>query len=94
MTKSDHPPNHVEVAVLTTSGRWPATGFERTPSHQKVKVALDHAARELHLADTSGWVATVGGQEIAVESTYVDNHLTGQVIIDYGPRTGGGGEGA
>ncbi len=94
MTESNHPPNHVNVAVLTTSGRWPAHGFESTPSNQKVKVALDHAARALHIVDTSGWVATVGSREVAIGSSYVENHLTGEVLIDYGPRAGGGGTGA
>jgi hypothetical protein len=83
--------NFVEVAVVTTSGSYPHSGFERTPIHQKISVILKKAARELHISDTSDWVATIDDQEIDPAKTYLELNLHGQVEIDYGPREGGGG---
>lgn len=91
MSKPDPLPNHIGVAVVTTSGRWPAAGFESVPSHQKLQVALEHAARALHLVDTSGWLATFSGRELAIDASHLENDLSGHVVIDYGPRAGGGG---
>lgn len=81
----------VQVAVVTTSGTYPKTGFEKTPVHQKVKVILKQAATKLGIADTTDWVATVDDKVIDPESTYLENHLHGKIEIDYGPREGGGG---
>lgn len=81
----------VGVAVVTTSGSYPAEGFEKTPSHQKVEIILKKAARKLNITDTSGWVAMVGDAEIDPNTTYIDNGLHGRIEIDYGPREGGGG---
>jgi hypothetical protein len=83
--------NHIGVAVMTTSGRWPATGFDRAPSHQPVKVQLAEAARHLGLVDTSKWIARVGTKELNVAASYIDNGLATEVEIDYGPREAGGG---
>jgi len=83
--------NHVEVVVVTTSGRYPATGTNRVASHQPVQVELKKAADALHIVDTAGWIARVDGREIDPNKSYIDNHLTGTVTIDYGPREGGGG---
>ncbi len=80
-----------QVAVVTTSGSYPATGFEKTPVHQKISVILKKAAHELHISDTADWIATVNEQEIDPEKTYLEVNLNGQVEIDYGPREGGGG---
>lgn len=83
--------NHLEVAVLTTSGSYPEHGFEKTPSHQKVKVILKKAADKLGIVSTENWIAKVQGREINPDLSYDENHLTGKVTIDYGPREGGGG---
>jgi hypothetical protein len=83
--------NHIEVAVVTTSGRWPATGFDRVPTHQPVKVELADAARHLGIVNTSNWIARVGTKELNVAASYKDNGLATQVEIDYGPREAGGG---
>lgn len=83
--------NFVEVAVVTTSGSYPETGFERTPIRQKISVILKKAANKLKITDTTNWVATVNDQEINVDATYVDLGLRGKVEIDFGPREGGGG---
>lgn len=83
--------NFVEVAVVTTSGSYPKNGFERTPIRQKISVILKKAANKLGITDTSDWVATVGEGEVNADSSYLDNGLSGEVEIDYGPREGGGG---
>lgn len=80
-----------EVAVVTTSGSYPATGFEKTPVHQKVEVILKKAANKLNITDTTDWVAIVNESEIDFGQTYLELGLHGQVEIDYGPREGGGG---
>lgn len=81
----------VDVAVSTTSGRWPHSDFEQVPAHEPVRVVLDKAGRELKLTDTSNWVVEVDGQTIRPNSSYDDNGLQGQVVIDWGPGHGGGG---
>jgi len=83
--------NHIEVAVVTTSGRWPTTGFDRVATHQPVKVELADAAKHLALVSTSNWVARVGTKELKIEASYLDNGLATQAEIDYGPREAGGG---
>jgi hypothetical protein len=87
----DKPENHVLVAVATTSGSWPKEGFETVPSHQKVSVFLKKAVAKLEIVSTDGWVAKVDNKEIDIEKSYLENHLTGQITIDYGPKEGGGG---
>jgi hypothetical protein len=92
MTKPDDPkPNHLLVAIVTTSGSYPDAGFDEVPENQPVKVELDRAAHELHITNTTGWIATVGGNELHVEQSYAANHLHGTVEISYGPRETGGG---
>lgn len=87
----DHP-NHLDVAVLTTSGSWPATGFEKASVNEKVRHVLQQAARHLHLAGTDDWIATVGGQTLNVDESFRANGFTsGAIQIDFGPRQGGGG---
>ena len=84
-------PNHIEVAVITTSGSWPAEGFESVPLNQPVKTQLQQAAKKLELADTSNWIAKIGLRELDASKSYEANNLSGKVEIDYGPREGGGG---
>lgn len=84
--------NHVEVAVLTTSGRWPARGFEKVSVNEKVRHVLQQAARHLRIASTDDWIATVGAQTLNVDESFRANGLTtGEIQIDFGPRQGGGG---
>jgi hypothetical protein len=93
MTQEHNRPEErfVEVTVVTTSGTWPSSGAEQVPIHQKVRVQLEKAARYLEITNTDGWIATVGGREIDIEKSYLDNQLSGTVVIDFGPRQGGGG---
>ena len=81
----------IEIAVVTTSGTYPSEGYNRTPTHQKVRVELEKAAKELKITSTDGWFAEVGGKEIDVEKSYLDNGLSGKIFINWGPRHGGGG---
>lgn len=85
------PEPHVQVQVVTTSGKYPEGGFDEVPANQKVRIQLDKAAKHLHIADTTGWLAMIGDRELNVDLSYRENGLTGKVIIDYGPREGGGG---
>ncbi len=97
--KNEHHPDHgqqhdekfIEVAISTTSGFYPSTGYERVPVHQKVEVELHRATKALKLADTAGWVASMNKSPIDPSRSYEDNGLKGQVDIDWGPREGGGG---
>jgi len=94
MSNDDHKPHHVLVAVLTTAGTYPAHGFDELPENQPIKVVLEDAAKALKLTNTNTWVAKVGGKEIDVAKSYADDHLTGKVEINYGPRETGGGASA
>lgn len=89
--QAGNPDSHVDVAVVTTSGRYPAQGTNRVAAHEPVSVELKKAVKELKIVDTTGWIARVAGVQIDPNKSYVDNHLTGTVIIDYGPPEGGGG---
>ena len=90
--KEHHPVEQfVQVAVITTSGSYPENGYERTPKHQKIRVILQKAARALNITDTTDWIASVDDRELNIEGNYLENHLDGEVEIDYGPREGGGG---
>ena len=87
--------NFVEVSISTTSGFFPAEGFNRVPAHQKVEVELEKAKQQLKIKDTAGWVATVtaptGKRTIDSTRSYIENGLSGEVEIDWGPSEGGGG---
>lgn len=87
----DPKPNHLLVAILTTAGTYPAEGFDEVPKNQPIKVELQQAAKALKLTNTNNWLAKVGNAELDIEKSYADNHLTGKVEINYGPRETGGG---
>lgn len=89
--EKEKPEAFVQVAVITTSGSVPKVGFEKVPNHQKIKVFLEQAAKELKLVSTEKWIAKVDNKELRIEDTYLENGLSGEVSIDYGPREGGGG---
>lgn len=87
----DPKPHHIFVAVITTAGTFPGHGFDEVPQNQPLKVELAHAAKELGITNTTGWIATVGGRELNVVQSYAENQLAGTVEINWGPREGGGG---
>jgi hypothetical protein len=83
---------HLQAAVVTTSGRWPTSGFEAVNDHQKVRQILEEATRQLQLAGTQDWIATVGAKVLNPDDSFLANGFTtGNVVIDFGPRQGGGG---
>jgi hypothetical protein len=86
-----HGEDHLQVVVLTTSGAFPKEGSDRVPSNQPIKVELQKAQKELEIADTTGWIVTVGGSEIDPSKSYLENGLKREVKLDWGPREGGGG---
>lgn len=92
---ADHPGDFVEVSISTTSGFFPAEGFNRVPARQKVEIELEKAKNEIKIKDTVGWVATVTGpggkRVIDPVKTYIESALSGKVEIDWGPSEGGGG---
>jgi hypothetical protein len=88
--KHDHP-QHVEARVITTAGTFPAEGYEKEPAVQPVEAILKRAAHELHLVDTSTWIARSNGVELRPLHSYAENGLKGRVDIDYGPPERGGG---
>ncbi len=85
----------VGVSISTTAGFYPEEGFNRVPLHQKVEVELQKAKEELDIKDTASWIATVTGpsgkRAIDPARSYLDNGLSGDVEIDWGPSEGGGG---
>jgi acid stress-induced BolA-like protein IbaG/YrbA len=83
--------SHIEVAVITTSGRFPAQGTDRVAIHQPVDNELKNAVKELKIVDTTNWVARVDDKEIDPNKSYLENGLSVTAIMDYGPREGGGG---
>lgn len=83
--------NFVEVRVVTTAGSFPKEGYEQAPVNQPIKIVLKEAEKVLKLAGTDAWVALTGETELNVSKSYVEHSLTGKVVIDYGPREGGGG---
>lgn len=89
------PEKLVEVSISTTAGFYPAEGYEQVSVDEKVEVQLEKAARDLDIKPTSDWIAQVNGSEglraIDPMKTYMENRLSGQVDIDWGPKEGGGG---
>lgn len=86
-----HPDQHLDVAVHTTAGRFPATGYDQTPSHQKIKVMLERTAKALQITNIDQWIARFEGRDLDPNATYLESNLHGQVVIDFGPRESGGG---
>ncbi len=89
------PEKFVEVSISTTAGFYPAEGYDQVPVDDKVELQLEKAARDLDIKPTSDWIANVNGpeglREIDPMKTYMENRLSGQVDIDWGPKEGGGG---
>lgn len=89
------PEKLVEVSISTTAGFYPAEGYEQVSVDEKVEVQLEKAARDLDIKPTNDWIAQVNGSEglraIEPMKTYMENRLSGQVDIDWGPKEGGGG---
>lgn len=84
-------PNHLRVAIVTTSGTFPEHGFDEVPINQHLEVQLKKAAKALGITDTAGWLAKLGTTELDPNKSYQDLGLSSEVSIDYGPPESGGG---
>jgi hypothetical protein len=83
---SDDLLQHVELAIRTPSGTWPTEGFMEVPAQQDVREELIRAAEALGIqAHIKGWEASSEGQIIDTRATFIENGLSGEVIIQYGP---------
>ena len=87
-----HDDHHILVAVQTTSGRWPEQGFERVAVNEPVEAVLNRARHQLDLVGVVDWLAIVGSKTLNVHQSFATNGLTDQVVIQYGPPAGGGGD--
>jgi len=84
-------PNHLLVAIITTSGPFPEKDFEEVPINQHLEVMLKKAAKALGITDTTGWLAKHGLTVLDPSKSYQDLGLTGEISIDFGPPASGGG---
>lgn len=91
MNEHDAKEHFVEVAIHTTSGTNPDDGYIRFNQNQPVRHALKEAEKRYNITDTSNWVALRNEAELNPDGSYVDQELSGQLDIDWGPREGGGG---
>ena len=87
----EHHNPHVEARVITTAGSFPTEGYEKEPATEHVEKILKRAAQELHLVDTSNWVARCNGVDLQPHRSFAENGLKGRLDIDYGPPERGGG---
>ena len=85
-----HLEEHIDVAVHTTAGRFPVTGYDSTPVHQKIRIMLERTAKALKITNIDQWVARVDGKELDLNATYVESNLSDEIVIDFGPRESGG----
>ena len=92
VSRKHHGADRLLVTVMTLSGVFPAEGGLRVKSDETISSVLEKAARKLDLADTSGWIVSVGGNDINASLTFGQAGLTGTVELDWMPREGGGGD--
>ncbi len=86
MRNNDDLLQHVNIAVRTPGRTWPTEGFVLVPVSQVVHEQLTRAVEALGIeADTNGWIASSEGRTVDIQATLMDNGLTGEVIIRYGP---------
>jgi hypothetical protein len=88
---AEHNEKSLDVRVITTSGVYPESGFEKVEEKELVKTVLDKADKKLHITNTTGWIAVVSGRKIDISRSFHENGLTGRVEIDWGPDHGAGG---
>jgi len=86
-----HHEKSLEARVVTTSGVYPETGFERVAEQEHVETLLKKADEKLHITNPAGWIAVVGGRKIDITKSFHQNGLSGRIEIDWGPDHGAGG---
>lgn len=92
---ADHESKAVEVSVTTTAGIYPAEGVNHVPAQKLVSEELANAASQLKIHNTDGWIVSIvessGRRTVDPAKSYHENHLSGRVVLDWGPSEGGGG---
>jgi hypothetical protein len=91
MSNAGQQQNLVDIQVITTSGNFPATGFQHFNVREKLSTVLHQAATHLKLVNTDGWVARIGERELNPEQTIGENGITGSATIRWAPKERGGG---
>lgn len=91
VSRPHHGHGKLLVTVFTTSGTFPTQGALRVNAGELIASVLARAAVELHITDTTGWVAQVDGVDINPQQTFAQAGLSGEVDIEWGAREGGGG---
>ena len=91
MTSKKNGDNFVEIEVLTVSGSYPEDGYAKTPKNQEVRILLEKASKKLGIVSTEGFIATIDGAEININSTYETLNINDETTIDWSKREGGGG---
>ena len=89
---TEHNDRMLDVRVITTSGVYPESGFDKVPEHELVNAVLERANKKLHITNTNGWIAVVAGRKIEINRSFRDDGLSGRVEIDWGPDHGAGGD--
>jgi hypothetical protein len=83
----------LEIQVVTTSGNFPAQGFESFNSHQPLRSVLNQADAKLKLHNTTSWIAKLGERELSLDKSLADNSIPDNSQIFWGPTERGGGAG-
>ncbi|ASP73340.1 hypothetical protein CDO28_18510 [Sinorhizobium meliloti] len=91
ISRPHHSPEKVAVTVFTTSGTYPSQGALRVRTSVMIADVLAKAAEALSLADTSTWIVTIDGTQIAPSQTFEQAGLHGEVELEWGAPEGGGG---
>jgi len=91
MTSEKNNDNFVEIEVITVSGSYPDEGFVKTPKNQDVRILLEKASKKLGIVETEGFIATIDGNQIDINSTYETLNIDDETTIDWSKREGGGG---
>ncbi|MEX2696686.1 hypothetical protein [Rhizobium mongolense] len=91
VSRPHHGAEKVAVTVFTTSGTYPSQGALRVRSSVLIADVLAKAAKALSLADTSAWIVTIDGTEIAPSQTFEQAGLHGEIELEWGAPEGGGG---
>lgn len=81
----------IKVLIYTLEGRWPQGHAADVPKKESIRETLAQAAKDLGLVDTSDWIARIDGNEVNIDKSFEQDHISCLAEIDYGPRESGGG---
>ena len=91
VSRKDTHSDVVLITVVTTAGTFPAEGVKRYPTSTPIATVLAQAGEKLRLTDTAGWIVTTANRDIDQHLTFAQAGLAGTVVLEWGPREGGGG---